>query len=820
MKTKNSKVFFIIIMYLLIGLFAALYGESTNELRPLNNESISLLRDIPIAQRIQGNDSCIETMVFYISESSASEDGILHVYLMEGGYDFQKDIIKEEIVCPGSEINGKKELTVAFPKRTKLVFDRDYYIVFLYTDPMENGEILLEANSDFSGVYSGEADYGISFAYYIRYFTHHNDLLFIWKLTFILGSVIVAVCILKKISFLEAIGIVCIAIVLWMYMFGIAGRLKWGYYSLICVALASFLFIIRFLLKNTEDEIKRICKKYLVSGCITTIILSLLYYMIDQGRVIEYWDEMSHWATAAKNMYLFDSFPMHEKSTVMLLRYPPIYTVLQYFFMQVCGKYSVDIMHFAKHFFQVSLILGCFAGEKEKNQTATVIVSIILCLGIPELFFSEWIAGSLYNDIIIGVSFGYVLVNFKRVLDEPSTYRLLIFMAGIITCILSKDTGLIFILVMIGGIFYTLCYQYWKKRIWNKNLLKYGIITMCAIAIGEGTWHAYLKLNAYKVMTKVGDEIVVQAGRQIDTIAASGIKKNRIIEFLMGRGEAYQYEIIPKHIKKLFFGTDFPNNIVTLSFFGWIIIFTILIYLLIKYTKSQKDNEIWMMFVPVTGMGIAVVYHILYTFTFPRDIALSFGSEDRYLAAFLIAIAMLLLYMGRSMFQCLPKDISVKAMTCTAIIILLLTDFCADYRFWSTKGHEWNRDITEEMYDKAVALRKAVREDETVFCISKQDERLYYFCYLYHLTPVKINSGPFYPVMQNPKYYEVQATPDEWKNVLKDYDYLYIDHCDMEFMESYGSLFEDITEIEDGGIYRVDTSSEFLLSKYQTVSLQ
>lgn len=818
MKAKNIKVILVIIVYLLIGLFLMLEGKKSSDLCPANNETVSLPRDIPIAQRIQGNDFCIENMLLYISESSVSEDAVLSVYLMEGGFDLQKDIIKEEITYSGSDINGKKELLIAFSQKTKLVFDRDYYIVFLYTDPVEKGTIVLEANSDFSGIYSDGVDYGISFAYNIRYFTHQSSFLFIWKLTFIMGSVITAVCIAKKISFFEAAGIVCISIVLLMYMFGIAGVLKWGYYFILFLALGSFAFVVWFLLKNPWNEIEQTGKKYFISGCITTIILSVLYCMIDQGRIIEYWDEMSHWATAAKNMYIYDSFPMHEKSTVMLLRYPPIYTVLQYFFMQIGGKYSVDIMHFAKHFFQMSLIFGCFTGEKEQNQTGTVIASVILCLGIPELFFSEWIAGSLYNDIIVGVSFGYVLIRFKRLSEAFSVYSLYIFIAGIITCILSKDTGLIFILVMIAGIFGTLCYQYWTKRTWNKQFLKYGMVIAGAIAIGEGSWHAYLKLNAYRVMTKVGDDIVVQAGRQIDTIAASGIKKNRIIEFLMGRGEAYQYEIIPRHIKKLLFGTDFPNNIVTLSFFGWVIILAIVIYLLARYTKSQEDNEIWIVFVLITSIGIAVVYHILYTFTFPREIALTFGSEDRYLAAFLIAIAMLIFYMGKSMFQCLPKDISVRAMTCITIVILLLTDFCADYRFWSTTGHAWNRNVTEEMYNKAVNLRKAVREDETVFCISKQDERLYYFCYLYHLTPVKINSGPFYPVIQSPAAYEVQTTPEEWKTVLQNYDYLYIDHCDSEFIKNYGCLFENTTEIEDGGLYTINQNDGFILRKYKTVN--
>ena len=680
-----------------------------------------------------------------------------------------------------------------------------------------NGRIALPTSSDYLGLYSEENDYGISLACTIQYFTHHNKVFFLWEVLFVFGSLIIAFCVLRKAHFWEAAGTVCIFSVLWMYCFGLLGILKWGFYTLLLWALAAFVFLIFYIFRHRVEEVEIIWKEQVQSGWLCWIALIFLYFVVDFGKIIQCWDEMTHWAVAAQDMYMFDAFSVHENSSVVLMRYPPVYTIFQYLFMQLYGKSSAGMMHFAKHFFESALLLSCLEGERERK--LPLVVMVIFCIGLPEVFFSEYIVDSLYNDITIGILFGYSLVQLKKMIDNFSAYHVLTFLLSVIACILSKDTGLVFILVMTGGIVCVVLYQLLiEKQGLDKNWTKGAIVTAIAVVLGELSWHGYLKNKL--------SQITVQTNVQTDIVGASGVKKNRFIEYLIGNGEAYQYEIIPRHIKKLLFGNDFSNRYFDLSFGIWIILICVFLWFIVKKRKEEAKYSKWLVFIISASLGVCLAFQLLYTFTFSKGDALVFASEKRYLGGFLTGVTLLCFCIMKSMEDDRRTYFYKKLMIGGCLAILLFTDFCLYYRVQSGDESEWNRDVSEDTYNKAIQLRRLIQEKETVYCISKGDTGNRYLCYRYYLIPAKTNpregnigsSGvSYYPVLNNPNEYEYQITPEEWSEVLREYDYLFIDRCDKDFTESYGSLFEDVEDIEDGGLYRVSPGKDKILRRYTTV---
>lgn len=810
---NKKKIVFISIIaaYLLAGSVLFARGSSLAESRQSDGKTITLSADMPIAQRILGNDYRIQQITFYIAEQNISDDVSLDIYLTQGDYDLNNTVILEKVVYNVNQLKNRKELCVSFPQ-TKLVYNKDYYIVFKYTDNLEGASIELLTNGDNGGIYSGEADYGLSLAYDVNYASHYNKLLFVWQITFIFGSIIIAFCIIKKIYFWNAAAVTCILSALWMYCFGILGLLKYGFVSLFIIAAGAFLFNIVYMIKKPLAALEGIWKTYIRGGWICWCIFIVLYLLTDSGKIIRFWDELSHWGLTVQDMYMFDSFPIHEKSNVLIMRYPALYPVFQYLFLCLYGKYSAGIMHFAKHFFEISLIASCLEGEK--NKKLSILAVIVFCIGLPEVFFSEYMVGSLYNDITIGLAFGYVLVQLWKFMEHKTKFYLFTFVLGILTCILYKDTGLVYILVMVGGIICILLYQILEEKRVNKNWILLTGITVLTVLIGEFSWHGYY------LKTQL-EHVVVQPNTSTSFATATGIsEKNRVIEYLTGNGEPYQYYIIPEHIKKLLFQNDFSNQIFDLSFVIWGLIICALLWYLVCKNRELRYRQ-WMIFVVSMFLGIIVAFQLLYTFTFSQKEALIFASEDRYLGAFLIGIILLLVCILQKVTDGNTKWNYNNVMLCVCIIVAFLTNFCVYYRNQSSSDNLWIESVSEDAqrYSKALQLRHIVQEKEKVYFISKGDSGYYFIFYRYYLMPAKLNpeGKGYYPVTGEPADFQFSISAQEWREILKEYDYLFIDRCDEKFTESYGVLFEDIEDIEDGGLYRISPENDKILRRYTTL---
>ena len=72
------------IAFLLIGLFLGCRITIKQEVKKGSGEYLVLSEGQVAAQRLLGNDYCIEEAVFYVSEIEGSEDAQLEIYLTNG----------------------------------------------------------------------------------------------------------------------------------------------------------------------------------------------------------------------------------------------------------------------------------------------------------------------------------------------------------------------------------------------------------------------------------------------------------------------------------------------------------------------------------------------------------------------------------------------------------------------------------------------------------------------------------------------------------------------------------------------------------------
>lgn len=819
-KMNKGKLFICVCaaVFVLIGVGLQFYGRNISEECPIADyEAVGLNSNTSIAQKILGNDFYLKSISFYIAENEMRDNDTINVYLMLGGFDLSDDTVLGQQVFTGSDIKGKTEIDIAFDK-IKLISNRDYYVLMDYSDGSQtDGIISFATNPDKTGLYGNGVHYGISLAYSADYFHHINKLLFLWRLAFIFGSLTMVLCFIRNIRFAEAIGLVCIGIMLLTYVFSVFDKLKWSYYAILLLSGIAFVMLIRNVVIVPFDKQRIIWKQNVMPEALCWGIVVLIFLVIDTPKMIHVWDDLVHWARTVQNMYMFESLPLHSQSNVVALSYPPGCSLFQYMFLKFFGRSSASIMYFSLHFLEVSFFMVCFDFKKaEKKNIIAVFTFICVCIGLPELFFPKHMTDCIYIDILVGILLGYTFVRLQKFYEDGTMHNIFVYILSVITLVLTKDNGLIFLLAFLVSQIILVFYLIIKKKNYCANF-KITVYTIGAILLSQLSWQICLKFYSGRA----------EAGSSIQNVKASVVERSHfsigsLIDFVLGKDKSYKYEIFGAHMTKLFFNGDYQNAFVDMSFIAWFVILCAAFWILYNIGKQYKKLYLnWAVMLFCTGVLIIGAFQLLYMFTFGETDARTFGGEDRYLGSFLIAVAILLVYCVYSNINEISEHKRYVIKTSICIGILIVTNFFSGFRGHIIDDFKTWEKTTNENYEAlqihTESLRSHLKEkDKVFFCTKGSNSYTNVFnCvfFSYYLTPIKFNPQTrISPVAHETSGTVILVTAQEWKEILKDYDYLYIYECDEEFCEEYGELFDEVNSYDDCVLYRVniDNNSTFL----------
>lgn len=787
------------IAFLLIGLFLGCRITIKQEVKKGSGEYLVLSEGQVAAQRLLGNDYCIEEAVFYVSEIEGSEDAQLEIYLTKGGYDLKQAEIEAVESIPLKDIKEKNQITVSFGNK-KLIYQRDYYLVFAYMDSDPYGRISLEKADSGYGLFGREAQADESLAYYIKYQSRGGVPFFIWKVIFLYGFCSLGICLWFHLNYYEAMAVSCLGSSIWMYAFALLGIMKWGVYLLWIFAVVGVGLWIYELKKKTYGQIIEFLREYLISGIICWGIILFLYLIVDSSRSIYGGDDFIQWAHAPKLMYLFDKIPVHEKSTLALFRYPPLFSLFQYLFLEIQGRFSVEALYFSKHFFETGLLLGCMAKSK-RNLALAVPMSVFLIIGLQSVFFDGYQVHNLYVDITLAIIWGYVLVQIFELLHRKSLKNMIFLIMGVLVLTLTKEVGVVLALITIAGMICIWLYR--RKEIVTTLWLKcIGIITG-TFAIAGMSWQIWLK-SAVKT---TANSNVVRSSTASNTVAASGYGLEKIVNYLTGKGEAYQYEIIPRHFHKLFFEREFINPIFSLPYFGWIMVLCCIVLLITwQNTNWKKTGKSIAIFTLVTGILEAVFMHLSYTFTFGESVAVIFESERRYLGTVIMGLAVFIIVaMEKSVNNNLKAEVALISVFC--ILVYVLSNGLLNYRLKITDPSivDYGSDIAQDL-EQAEALKSSniIGESQKTCYISMDGTGNEWIYYQYYLSPGKLTNITSF-------FRNSDLKEEEAKEYLSEFDYLFIRDGNEQFVAQYGTLLENIEEINDMQLYQIRKQEEQLL---------
>lgn len=629
-----------------------------------------------------------------------------------------------------------------------------------------------------------------------------------------------------------------------LYLFGLAEHLLWGVNVIYLTAFGAF--AVSVYLYNKK---KRNLGSLYSAGIWVFLVLFGVILISCKGDWLGMRDDLRHWGIAVRDMFYFDSFAKHMDTTVILPRYLPFTTLIEYFFVYANGSFSEDILLIA---FQVMMLCAtmifCVLLQKgEKKKWLLPVVSAMIC--IPVLFFSN-LSSTIMVDSLMAVIMAYILICYYS--EKMSWFNRIRICSAMCVLALTKETGLVLAgvsaLILFGDVFFR---GMQRKKIDIKGLL-FPVICVALVLGTYFSWQIYLNIPV-KSHEETRQEAPGEEGKSADelgeeksevkedegmpaqaksTMIASGISLEGLKAVLTGNGEWYQYQTTRNFLVELLDGETYSVGPVKLSFADFLIgiVFLIVSLAFFGYWDVGKGQKyIFSGMALIAGACFCVFLQVTYWFAFDRYEAMDLTSYDRYLAPYLCAVVMTAVYLifegnQHSRWERKKADFLVYALTVLLILVMPVKDLI----FESNSLEENTTQENTYGYDKITEiLRSMADKGEKVHFICSNSDGYAAYIFRNAVCPM-VSEYDFWNIVPDQETYDKQyeiyeegeinihntaylMSKEAWENEIRKCKYVVIFHADELFKQSYPELFKE-TAIEDGSVYQVmDASGDLFL---------
>lgn len=715
--------------------------------------------------------------------------------------------------------------------KTKLIPGERYRIRLSFSEPDQAGTLQIPSGSNYGGCSIAGEDVGQAAAFHIT-FAKSSRLFWLMAVLFPIFaySLFMMVTTGRKWEETAAVAIFSEGIIL--FFFGLTEHLRWGLIFIYVLGLCA-LFAAIFLYNRKKLTVISL----LSPGFWIYMVLFFVILITSNSDWLGMRDDMRHWGIAVRDMFYYDSFAKHINTTVILPRYLPFTTLIEYVFEYANGMFHEGILLAAYQtmLLSASIIFCRLLQYKEKKKLILPVLAAMIC--IPVLFFQN-ISSTIMVDSLMAVIMAYVLICYYS--EEMSWFNRIRIGSALCALALIKEIGLVLAgvtaLIMFGDVFFE---GVRKKKLNFKELL-YPIVCVCLVFGFYFSWQVYLSIPAsnhaevttYEEASYEADiaeeqtdaEANEEAAEQSETaFAASGITLEGLKNIFTGKGEWYQYQVTRNFITELLDGETFSIGNIKLSFVDLLlfIAFSIVSLTFFGYWNKEKERKyIFCGMTLVAGACFCAFLQVTYWFTFGMYEAMELTSFDRYLAPYLCALIMTVVYLvlegsRYSVWNRRKADYLVCALTLLLLIIMPVEGLVFE-------SNDLEENTTEENtygYDKITEiLRSMAGRGERAYFICSNSDGYAEYIFRNSVCPV-ISEHVNWNIVSDrelyDKQYEIYAadeinvnntakivSADNLREEIKKCKYVVVFHADELFNQSYSELFEGTT-IQDGSIYQV-----------------
>ncbi|MGN0168567.1 MAG: hypothetical protein ACI4AB_11020 [Acetatifactor sp.] len=323
--------------------------------------------------------------------------------------------------------------------------------------------------------------------------------------------------------------------------------------------------------------------------------------------------------------------------------------------------------------------------------------------------------------------------------------------------------------------------------------------------------------------------ITVGACAKMDVVASSESEKcedrfsnpvdiKTLFDVLFSGEWSYRRTVLGRYVHALF------RNVIRIgiteiyvSYFLTAMLFLVLLALLIwKYKKREtgyRAKGIRLFVIVCVQFAVYVLgLVIMYMFKFSEDEALVLASIDRYMGIVFLSVWVILVLLALAYLQ---RFTDQKYLT--GLLFLGLMIFVTLMQYVKTY---LNRESVQDSvsvrgrYEQMCSLiEEAVPEQANVFIISQEDNGFDRLVLRYSIRPRRATSG-FWSIGEafyEDDVYTYGIDAERWMEYLvADFDYVALYRINEYFIENYGELFEEGTQIQDNMVYLVNKETGLL----------
>ena len=600
-------------------------------------------------------------------------------------------------------------------------------------------------------------------------------------LSIVLGSIFWSSILNKKIETTIAINIGII--VLALYLFSAINLLAQGVYI---IATANIILgIITIIVKR-----KKVLEKVLTPGF---VFFSLMYFILmitNFNKQLIHFDQYLYRSINTKMVFYNDNI-LEEYVRI----YPPMTTLLEYYFLKLTGIYIQGIEAFAMQMYGIALLLPIYENIK-KSKLANIVVGLTI-LFLPAVFTNLVFYQSSYPDATLGLLIGYMLYTFFA--DSNIKYKIVALSIATGMMVLTKPSGIAIVLIIVAmlGIYEILKNKYYKKEnikkiFTNKNIKIILTILLIAVLVFI-SWKLVLKL--YKVGTdrvdqyRVGDSSVQYVGNSLMTTIFGKYEDNN-------DAAESNANFIPKIYSVKGFTTPVQTSLAITS------IIIIAGYVYCYYKSNNKDLK-YQIIAIIIGLILYMIFlQLSYLLKFVTFEMLGHNGIDRYFPTFLLGMLYLLI-------ASIIKKLSQKEYIARDYIIILLIMFLI-----TPIQYVCEATITSGMYNinsieyvnnaKNIAdkIDEYVEADSKIITISQKEKtRLYNLMLRYYLYP-----NHNVKTIENIKEENIEKVQEVIKS--NEYQYIYIYSTDSELTNMLEKDFNNLEDVKEKTLYKIQYNDE------------
>lgn len=600
----------------------------------------------------------------------------------------------------------------------------------------------------------------------------------------------------------EMLPVTCSAIVLILFVFGIAGNLKAGVAITELLAAVLYIFTVIHLIKS--KDIQNFRKNLITPGGVIFCVILAGAYLFNYGKLAADWDEFSHWATVVKAMVTVDGLGTNPQANLLFPEYPPGMALFQYFLQKIyisTGgiKFSEWLLYLAYQVLFFAFVMPFFSNIKQKKVCSALVSGIVVFL-FPLIFFNA-VYTSLYIDPMLGMLAGTGLATVFLCENRDWLYTLRI----ACTCmmlILCKDAGALFAVFIVMAYISVRLYDSRQvlRKAWKKAAAE-SLFVIMALWLPRFVWSIHLKHTvANKTFT-----VPIDWGKFFNIITA--------------REQGWQRAVWEGYFKKLISQTlPVGNTGISLNYSGLALLMLGAAIVLFLWCEKEQEGQKFKSRLLMAVMSCQYVIYalglcILYMFKFSSYEGSGYASFDRYMNIVNLAMGIFVILCLLKIFQKSEHAIENGIFILSGIILISPMEYVGNYlrRYYVTSSLK-----TRAPYEAISAeIERCVPDGSKMWFIAQESTGFEQLVVGFNIQEKFIKregwgwsiGAPFY----EGDVWTVSVTAEEWrKQLLEDYDYVVLYKINDYFVQNFESVFADDTEIAEGTIYEVDRETGLL----------